>query len=388
MSKRFLSTKGKILIDAALCLGSYVAALVIGIGAIPDATAARPLLLAAPAIACARILSFQAFSVYRAAWRYMSVLDALAIAEGALPVTLLWLVGRLLAPAASPLFAVPLSVIALEFLLVLVGTFGVRAADRLRYEWPDTPRADNVLVIGAGDGAERFISDWGRKVRPGIHIVAIVDDHPAAPRAILGVPMLGDTSRIPELVAKLRIDEAVITVPDMPPEDERRIMSLFTGSRARVSRLPGRIEPMYDDAGPAPVPPPDIDAMAREQLALFKTLTGREYDSVSEATYPVANQYEVNKPFSYPDEDGAGVLMQPSVVRVMREHGTLEKGLGRRYLVRALFDSGFERATVLTAQGQYRTWVVARKPCPGVAAARSVHYASDFANALWQYEET
>ncbi len=89
---------------------------------------------------------------------------------------------------------------------------------------------------------------------------------------------------------------------------------------------------------------------------------------------------------NYPDEDSAGVLTHKPAIQAMRKHGTLEKGLGTRYLIRVLFDCGFEMATVFTSQGHYRTWHMARKPQAGKKAVHGVITTSDLKDVLQTYE--
>ena len=89
---------------------------------------------------------------------------------------------------------------------------------------------------------------------------------------------------------------------------------------------------------------------------------------------------------NYPDEDNAGILTHKPAIQAMRKHGTLEKGLGTRYLIRVLFDCGFEMPTVFTSQGHYRTWLMARKPQAGKKAVHSVLSTSDLKEVLKVYE--
>lgn len=89
---------------------------------------------------------------------------------------------------------------------------------------------------------------------------------------------------------------------------------------------------------------------------------------------------------NYPNEDRAGVLTHKPAIQAMRKYGILEKGLGTRYLIRVLFDCGFEMATVFTSQGHYRTWIMARKPLPEKKAVQRVIYTSDLNEALKAHE--
>lgn len=88
----------------------------------------------------------------------------------------------------------------------------------------------------------------------------------------------------------------------------------------------------------------------------------------------------------YPDEDKAGLLTHDPAIKTMRQHGTLEKGLGTMYLVRALLDCGFDTITVFSSNCHYHKWHIARKPHPGAGVVRSLIMTSDFALALRTYE--
>jgi len=86
------------------------------------------------------------------------------------------------------------------------------------------------------------------------------------------------------------------------------------------------------------------------------------------------------------DEDIAGLLTHDPAVQTMRQHGTLEKGLGTRYLVRALFDCGFDAITVFTSPCHYHQWHMARKRQAGAEVVHRVIKTSDLAEALRAYE--
>ena len=88
----------------------------------------------------------------------------------------------------------------------------------------------------------------------------------------------------------------------------------------------------------------------------------------------------------YPDEDKAGLLTHDAAIQTMRQFGTLEKGLGTMYLVRALLDCGFDAITVFSSHCHYHKWHIARKPHPGAGVVRSPVMTSDFALALRTYE--
>lgn len=513
ISQRFLTRIVRLLIDIVIFFFSCFAACLIGFEGIPDAANLKRLLLLFPVIVLARILSFRFFSIYSIAWKFFSIIDALAVFRGVLPVTAALLLGRIFLAALFPLFGLPFSVISLEFFITLIGTLGVRMTDRLVYEHAirGTPTKKNTLLIGAGDAGNNVIKALNQRKYSGIKVLGFVDDDPRELNSVIrGISVLGNTAQIPEIVKPLNIDEAIITIPDLSSQDIQRIMDFCKRTKLRLKTFHSSFELLSDDTGIPDVPLADSEAMVREQLQVFKNLTGRDYNGGAETRYPVNHVYEANKPFSdpeglsgdlllaagtmikllhlapgasvldlgcgcgwtsillarcgfqvtgldlnamsleiaqrnaeaigipvrfinadmqeftldrlfdalvifdslhhclrersvlaraesalrpggkiilceqaYPGEAGAGILTHEAAIQAMQKHGTLEKGLGARHLIRLLFDCGFEMVTVFTAQSHYRTWLKARKPRAGAEAIRSIYYASDFERALW-----
>ncbi|MDH7513191.1 MAG: methyltransferase domain-containing protein [Clostridiales bacterium] len=506
----------KPLVDILIFLFSYFAAFFIMFEGIPDSAHLKRALLLALFVILARIACFHAFSIYLAAWKFFSVIDAVAVFRAVLPVTAALLLGRFLLPAKWPLFKLPLSIISLEFFLTLTGTLGVRMIDRLAYERAEgrIQKRKNILLIGAGEAGNNVAKELSRRHCSEARVLGFVDDDPKVFNSVIrGIRVLGNTAQIPEIIKKFNIDEAIITTPGLASEDVQRIIKICTGTKIKLKTIHRSFALVFDDTGIPDVPQTDSEAMVREQLRAFKDLTERDYDAAAETKYPVDHLYEATKPFSDPqglsgdllmaagtmikllrlaagasvldlgcgcgwtsillarcgfrvtgldlnsssleiarrnaqaigipvtfinadmqsfttdrffdalvvfdsmhhclrersvllraeaalrpggkiilceqahsDETRAGILTHKAAIQAMQKHGTLEKGLGTRYLVRLLFDCGFERVTVFSTPYHYRTWLMARKPRAGKEAVRSVHYTSDFERALWFYE--
>jgi len=89
---------------------------------------------------------------------------------------------------------------------------------------------------------------------------------------------------------------------------------------------------------------------------------------------------------AYPDDDRAGVLTHEAAIQAMQKFGTLEKGLGPKYLIRLLYDCGFERGSLITTPGHYHVWFMARKPRTKNEIVRSIDYSSDLARTRDLYD--
>jgi len=223
-------------------------------GAIPGEFI-RQIAVLMPYVIIARSISFQAFSVYKIVWRYISIHDVRRILKGILPVTALLILARYFAPQRLAMLRIPISVITLEFLLILLGTSGIRMVRRITMEMTqrdDLTRRRNgavkrVLLIGAGDAGNMVAKELSQRTDLGMEVAGFVDDDPAKFNAVIqGVRILGSTAQIPEIVKRLKIDEAIISIANASSREIRRIVELCEGADIKVKIVPGLFE-MLDD---------------------------------------------------------------------------------------------------------------------------------------------
>ena len=137
-------------------------------------------------IVVARTLLFYLFSAYAIVWRYVSIRDAFLLVKAAAPLTIMMLALRYLAPSAIPILLVPTSVIVVEFLLVILGTSGVRMLRRLTAESEDRQSRGkksgglqrNILLIGAGDAGNLVVKELKQRADLATVVAGFVDDDP------------------------------------------------------------------------------------------------------------------------------------------------------------------------------------------------------------------
>jgi 2-polyprenyl-3-methyl-5-hydroxy-6-metoxy-1,4-benzoquinol methylase len=514
-SKESRTRQIKFFVDLAIFLLSYFAALFVSFEGIPDSIHLRGMFLLCPFVILFRVLSFHVCSVYQITWRFFSLDEAFAVFKAVLPVTAALFLGRVFLPDQWSSLRFPVSIVFVECLFVLIGSLGVRMADRLAHERAERRIVQKrILLIGAGVVGTEFVRDLKRKEHPDSEVIGFADDDPGkCHREILGKNVLGDIAHIPIFVKNRRVDEAVITIGCLSPKDIARIIDAFRGTKIKVTYFHRGFELLYDETCIPPDPQEDSEAVVGEQLQVFKNLTGRDYDPTAETRYPVNHPFEVHKPFSdpeglsgdlviaagtmikllhlpagasvldlgcgcgwtsimlarcgfqvtgadvndasleigrsnagkigvpvtfikadsqsvcfdclfdavvifdtlhhclrersvlsraasalrpggkiivcepaYPDEDRAGVLTHESAIQAMQKFGTLEKGLGTRYVIRLLYDCGFERGSVITTPGHYHVWFMARKPRTNKESVRSVEYVSDLVRARDFYD--
>ena len=236
------------LIDLLIFALSLAAAYVIRFeGAIPG-NFVRQISVLLPYIVIARSVSFQIFSVYKIVWRYISIRDAIRILKAILPVTGILILARYFAPQRLAMLHIPISVIALEFLLVILGTAGIRMVRRVSLEMTQrdslTRRrngtARRALLIGAGDAGNMVAKELSQRADLGLEVAGFVDDDPKKFNSVIqGIKILGSTAQIPEIARRMKIDEAIITIANASSREIRRIVELCESAGVKVKIVPG-----------------------------------------------------------------------------------------------------------------------------------------------------
>jgi FlaA1/EpsC-like NDP-sugar epimerase len=100
-----------------------------------------------------------------------------------------------------------------------------------------------VLIVGAGQAGQWLTRDLRDRAAGALTPVGFVDDDPARLGSITaGLPVLGATVHLPEIVARYRIDEILIAIPSATGVQLRRITAL-----CQQSGVPFRTAPSVDD---------------------------------------------------------------------------------------------------------------------------------------------
>jgi len=199
----------------------------------------------------ARLAVHRIFGIYNMVWRYANLVDGAMLIFCGSFVSGALLLFRLLSftgPADSHWLSLPLSVIVLEYLMVVCGVIGLRVLRRTLYELnhhyqPWSPgRQRRILIVGAGlSGAEtsQAILRW-----PQLELVGFVDDDPAKQgRSIAGRRVLGRSENLASLIREHTASDVVLCTHSMSPASLREIHQCCgaLGVRAHVIPTIGQI---------------------------------------------------------------------------------------------------------------------------------------------------
>ncbi len=253
-NKLFFNKINQIFLDLIIFGFSFFAAYFIRFEGLPSGMHLKQFWILIPYIIIARFLVFQLFSVYSIVWRYISIADSITIFKATGVVSVLLYIARAFLPNEFNVLRIPYGVITIEFLLVLLGTMGIRALRRLLIETRARAGYNNgdnegraksrkVLLIGAGDSGNMVAKELKRRPDLGMRIIGFIDDDPKKFNTVIqGFKVLGNTSQLSEIAARYSIDEAVITIANASSKDIRQIVDLCEAAKIKAKIIPGLYE--------------------------------------------------------------------------------------------------------------------------------------------------
>ncbi|MBW3664785.1 MAG: polysaccharide biosynthesis protein [Actinobacteria bacterium] len=242
-------------IDIGLLVGAYVLAFELRFEFdVPQDMVTR-LVLTLPYVVLLKYLLLHAWQVDRYSWRYTSLGEVLGIAWAMAMATGILMILRSFAPAlgdAAPAarhLLIPWGVLGIDVMLVTILLIGARAARRMQVERRErvshrmSEESSRALLIGAGRAGVLVARELTSHPDLGYRPLGFVDDDPAKQRALIhGVPVLGTTADLPDLVREHAVDEAIITMANVSREDIRRIVELCDELDLPTKIVPGLYE--------------------------------------------------------------------------------------------------------------------------------------------------
>jgi FlaA1/EpsC-like NDP-sugar epimerase len=175
---------------------------------------------------------------YRMVWRYIDLSDAIVLTRNFAVCSLILLAIRYGAHPSLEIAQIPLSVVALEGLLSLVGSLTARAARRLIYEGlTNDTRGIPVLLVGAGNAGVMVAKEL--KSCNNIHAVGFLDDDPKKSNTVIcGLRVLGPLKAISPIIQQHGAQQVIICLQRPPREVLRRIWAVCEQLGVRVRIVP------------------------------------------------------------------------------------------------------------------------------------------------------
>lgn len=187
------------------------------------------------------LVIFALFSLYESLWRYASVTELLNL-------TLACIISSMAQVVTTYMlqYHMPRSYYILYLLLLLPMMAGGRFSYRLLRILRQKLYTDNLkqpiftMVIGAGDAGTVIIREMKSSYHLRNQVVCAIDDNPEKKGSrILGVPIVGSRKDIPAMVKKYKIQEIVVAIPTMKPQDKKELLEICKDTGCKLRLLPG-----------------------------------------------------------------------------------------------------------------------------------------------------
>ncbi len=187
-----------------------------------------------------KLIVFATFGLYEKWWRYFRLPDYAAVLKATAVSTAVMVILFLLLKPFD--YALPRSVIVVDFLLTLVTIGGARLFVRMVVEHPTrraAAGARNVLVIGAGSGGQMVVRELQLNPNLGARAIGFLDDDPRKRGMRLhGIKVMGSTDEIGAVLDELTPDEVVIAIPSAPGELRGKVVAACRERDVHVRTLP------------------------------------------------------------------------------------------------------------------------------------------------------
>jgi FlaA1/EpsC-like NDP-sugar epimerase len=228
-----------VLMDIAVAMGAYLVPLVLRFEGRVPGRYWESYWLFIPLVAAIHVGANLVFRLYGHMWRYASVEEARRVIGAAASAGAVVIVLSEFLSADERVL--PLSVVVFGAFLSLLGFGAVRFQSRLFAfrRRTDAPAPKRVLVVGAGDAGSMVLRDIVRNPALALEPVAMVDDDPRKRgRSLHGVRVLGTRGDIPDLVAKLSVDQVLFAIPSARGDVVRDVVACCEQAKVVVKMLP------------------------------------------------------------------------------------------------------------------------------------------------------
>lgn len=211
----------------------------------------RTVLHLLPLVVAARFAAFSLFGCYRGIWRFSSVRDMINLSKG---VGASSIVIVLLVVFWKGLVGFPRSVFVVDTVICFLLVGGFRLTIRIGKELFPPKGLDTegirTLLVGGGSAADFVIRETKRNQRLHYRIIGIIDDdEEKAGTTLHGIPVLGTTERLHEIVRREGVEEIIVALPSVRGPRLREIIEHCRSTGVSFKAIPeigdlvqGRVE--------------------------------------------------------------------------------------------------------------------------------------------------
>ena len=185
-------------------------------------------------------LAFWAVGLYRRSPRITSTAEIWLILADTIVVCLLFGLFTIVVPLAAPY---PRSIILFAAFIIPSFAGGWRLAlraleDRRRPTQAFSSSCKSALIVGAGEAGRQLAQLIKNDPQSDLRLLGFIDDDPRkASGSYEGLPVLGSTEELPELMRQRNVEEILLAIPSANVADHRRLLDDSLRSGAHIQTL-------------------------------------------------------------------------------------------------------------------------------------------------------
>ena len=190
-----------------------------------------------PLLLLVRLIFHFYLGLHRGLWRYASITDMIKIVNSATLGSIVFLIAVKYFVGDS---GYPNSIYVLDWLLFMIMAGGTRILLRVLREYmlSETLRK-KILIVGAGDAGEMVVREMKNGPDSAYEPVGFIDDDPKNKGlTIHGVPILGDSVSLPDIIRKYSPHEVLIAAPTDSQKIIRTVYEACKPFNIPIKKLP------------------------------------------------------------------------------------------------------------------------------------------------------
>ncbi|MBA7536448.1 hypothetical protein ES705_28712 [subsurface metagenome] len=141
---------------------------------------------------------------------------------------------------------------------------------RERSDYEKDEHSKKVLLIGAGDAGNIVAKELKQRPDLGMKIVGFVDDPKKFNSVLQGYKVLGNTSRLSEIVSEHKIDEVIITIASASSKNIRQSVNLRESAGIKAKIIPRLCEILGNQIKISKIREVNIDDLLGRSIIAFE----------------------------------------------------------------------------------------------------------------------
>lgn len=273
-----------ILIDISCVVAAHISAYGFRFDWAPPDIFLTKMYQALPLLLSLKIVTFYLFGLYRGMYRYTSMIDLINILKAVIVSSGIVII---IIVFSSQFVGLSRSVFILDGIFTFILLAGNRVAIRYVYQLQNNKKASllasknkntkHLLLVGAGDAAEKIIREIQSNHELPYVIVGLVDDNPQKiHKKIHGYPIHGSIDDLPKVIKNSGAEELLITIAAASSKSMQRIVNSCQATGLPVKIMPPIGELITGKSALQAIREIDYrDLLGREKVSLDQDEIGR-----------------------------------------------------------------------------------------------------------------